>query len=131
MCTCLTRHPVHYYNWLNGIQHRDISLRNMMYRGDDESHACAVLNDWDLGIDAQGADTTHTGIEVTGTVPFMAIDLLTQQALDGKVAILYRHELVSLIWGLVWRVCCYDDGKLVRAVPQGIYRGRQRIYACF
>ena len=50
----------------------------------------------------------------------MAIDLLTQEALDSKVAILYHHELQSLIWVLVWRVCCYDDGKLVRLVPQGI-----------
>lgn len=92
-----------------------------MYRRNDQGHVCAVLNDWDLGIDAQGADMTHTGVEVTGTVPFMAIDLLTQKALDGKVAILYRHELESFIWVLVWRVCCYDNGTLVRAVPQNFH----------
>ncbi|KAI0656692.1 hypothetical protein C8Q70DRAFT_310531 [Cubamyces menziesii] len=107
----------HYHNWRNGVQHRDISLGNLMRRGKDEDPVCAVLNDWDLGNDAEDPNLTHTGFEVTGTVPFMAIDLLTQGALDGKVAILYRHDLEALIWVLIWVVCCYDDGKMVYTVP--------------
>ena len=92
-----------------------------MRRGKDEDPVCAVLNDWDLGNDAKDPNLTHTGFEVTGTVPFMAIDLLTQEALDGKVAILYRHDLEALIWVLIWVVCCYDDGKMVYTVPRGIH----------
>ncbi|KAI0657861.1 hypothetical protein C8Q70DRAFT_245141 [Cubamyces menziesii] len=116
----------HYHNWRNGVQHRDISLGNLMRRGKDEDPVCAVLNDWDLGNDAEDPNLTHTGFEVTGTVPFMAIDLLTQEALDGKVAILYRHDLEALIWVLIWAVCCYDDGKMVHTVPRGIYNWNVR-----
>ncbi|KAH9889565.1 hypothetical protein C8Q73DRAFT_737327, partial [Cubamyces lactineus] len=111
----------HYHNWRNGVQHRAISLDNLMCRGEDGDLFCAVLNDWDLGIDAKDANLTHTGLAVTGTVPFMAIDLLTQEALDGKVAVLYRHDLEAFIWVLVWAVCCYDNGKMVYTVPRGIY----------
>ncbi|KAJ8454491.1 hypothetical protein ONZ51_g12993 [Trametes cubensis] len=119
----LTRHLAHYYNWRNSVQHRAISLDNLMCSSEDGDLFCAVLNDWDLGIDhAKDPNLTHTGFEVTvRTVPFMAIDLLTQEALDGKVAILYRHDLEALIWVLIWAVCCYDDGKMVYTVPRGIH----------
>ncbi|KAI0323642.1 hypothetical protein GY45DRAFT_1264272, partial [Cubamyces sp. BRFM 1775] len=56
-----------------------------------------------------------------GTIPFMAIDLLTEKGLDGRVAVLYRHDLESLIWVLIWVVCCYDNGKMVYTVPQGFH----------
>ncbi|KAH9889101.1 hypothetical protein C8Q73DRAFT_794079 [Cubamyces lactineus] len=113
----------HYYNWRNGVQHRAISLDNLMCHGEDGDLFCALLNDWDLGIDhIKDTNSTHTGFEVTvGTVPFMAIDLLTQEALDGEVAVLYRHDLEALIWVLIWAVCCYDNGKMVYTAPQGIY----------
>ncbi|KAI0328333.1 hypothetical protein GY45DRAFT_1306993 [Cubamyces sp. BRFM 1775] len=90
----------HYHNWRNGVQHRDISLGNLMCRGEDKDPVCAVLNDWDLGIDAKDANLTHAGFKVTGTVPFMAIDLLTEKGLDGRVAVLYRHDLEAFIWVL-------------------------------
>ncbi|KAJ8474538.1 hypothetical protein ONZ51_g7141 [Trametes cubensis] len=118
----------HYYNWRNGVQHRAISLDNLICSSEDQDPVCAVLNDWDLGIDhAKDPNLTHTGFEVTvRTVPFMAIDLLTQEALDGEVAVLYRHDLEALIWVLIWAVCCYDNGKMVYTVPQGIYNWNVR-----
>ncbi|OSC99806.1 hypothetical protein PYCCODRAFT_1469938 [Trametes coccinea BRFM310] len=112
----------HYHNWRNGIQHRDISLGNLMCRGGDKDPVCAVLNDWDLGVDAEDPNTKHTGYEVTGTVPFMAVDLLTHKGLHGNVAILYRHDLEAFIWVLIWAVCCYRDGKMVYLSPQGIHK---------
>ncbi|KAI0323383.1 hypothetical protein GY45DRAFT_1264654, partial [Cubamyces sp. BRFM 1775] len=59
--------------------------------------------------------------KMMGTIPFMAIDLLTEKGLDGRVAVLYRHDLEALIWVLVWVVCCYDNGKMVYTVPQGFH----------
>ncbi|KAH9890130.1 hypothetical protein C8Q73DRAFT_706798 [Cubamyces lactineus] len=112
----------HYHNWRNGVRHRNISLGNLMCRSEEKDPVCAVLNDWDLGIDARDATLTHTGFEVTGTVPFMAIDLLTREAFDGKVAVLYRHDLEAFIWVLIWAVCCYDNGKMVYTVPKGLYK---------
>jgi hypothetical protein len=42
----------------------------------------------------------------TGTVPFMAIELLTQEAIEGKVKHMYRHDAESFIWVLTW-VCLH------------------------
>ncbi|CDO68843.1 hypothetical protein BN946_scf184805.g52 [Trametes cinnabarina] len=110
----------HYHSWRNGIQHRDISLGNLMCRGNDKDPVCAVLNDWDLAVDAKDPNTTHTSIEVTGTVPFMALDLLSEEAFRGNVAILYHHDLKAFVWVLIWAVCCYQNGKMIRTAPHGI-----------
>jgi hypothetical protein len=47
----------------------------------------------------------------------MAIDLLREQALEGKVENLYRHDAESLIWVLGWVCLRYEDGKLRRHRP--------------
>jgi len=57
-----------------------------------------VLNDYDLSSTRQDGPS---GNQRTGTVPFMAIDLLMEQALEGTVENLYRHDAESLIWVLV------------------------------
>ena len=96
---------------------------DLMYLRAQDGSVQGMLHDWDVALPDDSTDqSSNRGapLRLPSVVPFTAIDLLTQKALDGKVAILYRHELESLIWGLVWRVCCYDDGKLVHAVPQGI-----------
>jgi hypothetical protein len=53
-----------------------------------------VLNDYDLSslANVQGPQ----GNERTGTVPFMARELLTEEGQRGKVKHLYRHDLESL-----------------------------------
>ncbi|KAL1739238.1 hypothetical protein HDZ31DRAFT_77738, partial [Schizophyllum fasciatum] len=91
---------VHFLNWRNGIHHQDPSLNNLMCR--ERGHQkFGVLNDWDLAIDVSKPQT-HTGFEVTGTVPFMAIDLLSEEALSGQVKHLYRHDLEAMFYILVW-----------------------------
>ncbi|OSC99805.1 hypothetical protein PYCCODRAFT_1469937 [Trametes coccinea BRFM310] len=51
----------------------------------------------------------------------MAVDLLTSEALKGGVPVLYRHDLEAFIWVLIWTVCCFDNGTMIRAAPDGIY----------
>lgn len=38
------RRTAHYLNWLSGVQHKDLSLNNLMYRLED-GVVCGVLND--------------------------------------------------------------------------------------
>lgn len=42
----------------------------------DQENRRGIMNDWDLSFDREGA-LQHVGGERTGTVPFMALDLLT------------------------------------------------------
>ena len=68
-----------------------------------------VLNDYDLSSTQQDGPS---GNERTGTIPFMAIDLLEDEAIEGKVQHLYQHDAESLIWVLAWVCLRYEDGKL-------------------
>jgi len=95
--------------WMNGILHRDISPSNLMVYKNANGEWIGVLNDYDLSSTQQDGPS---GNERTGTIPFMAIDLLKEQALKGKVEHLYRHDAESLIWVLAWVCLRYEDGKL-------------------
>ena len=66
-----------------------------------------VLNDYDLS----SMKDCPTGRERTGTVPFMALDLLLDEAMEGKVEHLYQHDAESFIWVLTWITFQYKDGK--------------------
>ena len=72
-----------------------------------EGKIVGVLNDFDLASTQQSA----TGTERTGTVPFMALDLLEDDALEGHVNHAYEDDAESFIWVLVWISLRYDDGK--------------------
>jgi hypothetical protein len=65
-----------------------------------------VLNDFDLS----STQDTPSGQERTGTVPFMALHLLTKKGLSGQVKHLYQHDAESFIWVLTWISICYDNG---------------------
>jgi hypothetical protein len=52
-----------------------------------------------------------TGNERTGAVPFMAIELLTEQRSAGEIKHVYAHDAESFIWVLVWISLRYEDGK--------------------
>jgi hypothetical protein len=52
-------------------------------------------------------------------MPFMALDLLTKEAWEGKIARLYRHDCESFAWVLLWICCRYDDGEEIRNAPLG------------
>ncbi|KAH9990115.1 hypothetical protein BJV77DRAFT_919392, partial [Russula vinacea] len=103
----------HYRLWLGGVQHNDISVKNLMY--DRHEGNCGILNDYDLAhLDGQ---PRPSGFECTGTMPFMALDLLTDDAMDGKVERLYRHDCESFAWVLLWICCRYEGGKETRNAP--------------
>jgi serine/threonine protein kinase len=101
----------HYALWQAGVLHRDVSPGNLMWYWGEDGTLVGVLNDYDLSSLAtvQGPE----GNERTGTVPFMAIDLLTEQGQRGEVKHLYRHDLESFMWVLVWVSFRYKDGRLL------------------
>ena len=49
----------------------------------------------------------------------MALDLLTDDAWEGKIIRLYRHDCESFAWVLLWICCRYDDGKEINNPPSG------------
>ncbi|KAF8119507.1 hypothetical protein EV363DRAFT_1145673, partial [Boletus edulis] len=89
--------------WKKQVYHRDISPSNLMYQG----KILGVLNDFDLA----SIQETATGTERTGTVPFMALALLREEALQGNVRHACQHDAESFIWVLIWISLRYDDGK--------------------
>ncbi|KAL6300680.1 hypothetical protein BKA93DRAFT_711458, partial [Sparassis latifolia] len=81
----------HFRLWLHGVEHGDISLSNLMYDPDTQ---CGMLNDFDLTVIHEGpGERMPAGKMRTGTVPFMALDLLTLGYYGGKIARLYCHDL--------------------------------------
>ncbi|KAA1476852.1 hypothetical protein DENSPDRAFT_843973 [Dentipellis sp. KUC8613] len=92
------------------VLYRDLSLANIMFRRDKKKHASGVLNDWDLGevVPANQEDHIATSRHRTGTLPFMVMELLSE---DPPVHI-YRHDLESFFWILMWAALHLElDGK--------------------
>ncbi|KAH7325241.1 hypothetical protein B0J17DRAFT_633180 [Rhizoctonia solani] len=91
--------PAHHALFKRGILHCDISIGNLMY---DPITQEPYLIDADLGkkVDKLGAPSSN---HRTGTLPFMAIDLLV----EVPPAHLYRHDLESFFYVLVW-ICAED-----------------------
>ncbi|KAG2102524.1 uncharacterized protein F5147DRAFT_528067, partial [Suillus discolor] len=90
----------HHALWKGGVLHRDVSPSNLMVyhlRG----QYIGILNDYDLlSFECDGS----RGLKRIGTVPFMAVNLLSLAAMAGKVEHVYAHDAESLIWVLTW-VC--------------------------
>jgi hypothetical protein len=80
----------------------------MFYRG-ASGIVIGVLNDYDLS----SIRNVPSGQERTGTVPFMAMALLTDKGIAGQVEHLYRYDAESFIWVLTWVCLRYEDGKLL------------------
>ncbi|KAG2135350.1 uncharacterized protein EDB93DRAFT_1170796 [Suillus bovinus] len=99
----------HYALWDNGVHHRDVSPSNLMVYKTSDGRWIGVLNDFDLS----STGDTPSGQERTGTVPFMALDLLTKEAIKGQVKHLYQHDAESFIWVLTWVCICYEDGVFI------------------
>ncbi|KAG1721496.1 uncharacterized protein EDB91DRAFT_1275625 [Suillus paluster] len=84
---------------------------NMMFYETDKGVLMGVLNDFDLS--SLATTKGPLGNECTGTVPFMALDLLTEEGLRGEVEHLYRHDLESFMWVLIWVCLRYRKGVLL------------------
>ena len=71
-----------------------------------------VVNDWDMAsiLNDEGEVPTSTAKHRTGTIPFMARDLLESDPPPH----LYRHDLESFFYLLVWSTIHYDLKNKVR-----------------
>ncbi|KAI0337814.1 hypothetical protein BDW22DRAFT_1363584 [Trametopsis cervina] len=95
----------HYLLWANGYEHTDPSLENLRIRKVGET-PYGVLNDFDLAITP--GQSRGLG-ERTGTMPFVAVDLLCAEFWDkGSIERVYRHDLEGLLWVLAWIVLRLD-----------------------
>src|SRR5271170_3917635 len=56
----------------------------------------------------------QAGTNRMGTIPFMAIELLTNEYWNGSIERLYRHELEAFIWILPFVFLRYQNGKSQR-----------------
>ena len=72
-----------------------------------------ILNDFDL-INIRGKDSKG-GLRRTGTIAFMALQLIKPGVKSPRR--LYRHDVESLTWVLVW-ICLYFSGP--DDIPQGM-----------
>ncbi|KAG0699024.1 hypothetical protein DFH29DRAFT_855315 [Suillus ampliporus] len=97
--------------WKGGVLHRDVSPGNMMYYRTKKGVLMGVLNDYDLS--SLAIALGPQGNERTGTVPFMALDHLSLKGQAGGIKHLYRHDLESFIWVLVWVSFRYREGVLL------------------
>jgi Fungal protein kinase len=81
----------------------------------DKENNSGVLNDSDLSYWA--GNERHLGNERPGTLPFLALDLLADKAIDGPIARLYRHDAKSFAWVLLWICCRYEGGHEIHDAP--------------
>ncbi|KAF8217834.1 hypothetical protein K438DRAFT_1656778 [Mycena galopus ATCC 62051] len=105
------------YRWLYEeakIIHRDVSLTNLMYHEID-GDVYGVLNDFDLAL-RLGDMGDATSKQRTGTKPYMAIDLLV----DSPPNHLYRHDLESFLYVLVFLTCQIEGSDLAKWKDQTI-----------
>ncbi|KAK7680255.1 hypothetical protein QCA50_016764 [Cerrena zonata] len=105
--------------WSLGILHGDLSVTNLMV---DPENKKGILVDFDLATVAHN-DTIDAcplhGNDRTGTMAFMALELLREEGLQGKIPRLYRHDLESFCWVFLWICYCYDNGKFMIHFPFG------------
>ncbi|KAG6847845.1 hypothetical protein H0H93_005563 [Arthromyces matolae] len=98
----------HYHAYKEGrVLHRDLSENNLMFKHRPDGNVLGVLNDWDMAsrVDENGESQLSNATHRTGTIPFMARDLLV----DGTPPPhLYRHDLESFFFILVWAAVYYD-----------------------
>ena len=72
----------------------------------DDKRKVGILNNFDL---ARFADQTGaSGQDNTGTLPFMALDLLSEEGLRGEIP---RHEAESFTWSLICLCLATVEGK--------------------
>ncbi|KAF9461056.1 hypothetical protein BDZ94DRAFT_1264469 [Collybia nuda] len=96
----------HFHSYEEGkVLHCDLSENNLMCKREC-GRIQGVLNDWDMAspVDANGDVSPSTKSFATGTIPFMAYDLLG----ENPPPHLYRHDLESFMYILIWAAIHYD-----------------------
>ena len=69
-----------------------------------------VLNDFDLAR-WSAPDRQPNAKDNTGTLPFLALDLLNESSFKGLVRRLYRHDAESFTWCLIYACICMEKDK--------------------
>ena len=67
----------------------------------DDRRKVGILNDFDLARFRVADQAGASGQDNTGTLPFMALDLLSEEGLCGGIPRRYRHEAESFAWSLI------------------------------
>lgn len=83
-----------------------------MFRKKANNSHCGVLTDFDLSIPVTRVPTSKQ--QRTGTMPYMAIDLLQNPPTTTH---LYRHDLESLFYVIVVLTSRYDKGREMTENP--------------
>ncbi|KAG9111914.1 hypothetical protein FRC07_008002 [Ceratobasidium sp. 392] len=90
------------------ILHRDVSVTNLMVRINEPW--IGVLIDLDLAHEEKPVDVNNLGptsLYRTGTLPFMALDLLHDK---DEYSHYHRHDLESFVYVIAWIAGRYDNG---------------------
>ncbi|EJD02666.1 uncharacterized protein FOMMEDRAFT_167854 [Fomitiporia mediterranea MF3/22] len=94
------------------VLHRDISLRNIILAKTDPkdptSRMRAYLIDFDYALDLENPTQTLAEGARTGTLPFMALEMLEEESSNG-VPHAYYHDLESIFYVLCW-ICTSQEG---------------------
>ncbi|KAG8948447.1 hypothetical protein FRC03_000721 [Tulasnella sp. 419] len=98
-----TFHAIYYLDKA-GIHHRDVSAGNLGYRQLDCGRRLIKFFDFDH---ARKHGQQQSSRHFTGTLPFLAIDLL----LHNTTPYIVRFDYESMLWTSLWIVVCYEDGK--------------------
>ncbi|KAF6743443.1 hypothetical protein DFP72DRAFT_827813 [Ephemerocybe angulata] len=101
----------HHEAWKRGgVLHRDLSESNIMISRRGGGDPKGLLNDWDMASFVEALkDQTSSAHNRTGTLPFMALDIIYPTTLTVHPREhWYRHDLESFFWILVWAAIHYN-----------------------
>ncbi|EIN07688.1 hypothetical protein PUNSTDRAFT_135209 [Punctularia strigosozonata HHB-11173 SS5] len=108
-----TGHPLLCKGDSHTIEHGDTSLNNLTV---DPHTLGGVLPDFDLPrISDKNEESVPQGTGRTGTVPFMALDLLCEEYWEGKIERVYRHDLESFAWVIIY--LGYTNDETLKPLP--------------
>ena len=94
----------------------------------NEDLHCGVLSDFDLSISRRHPRVP--GTDRTGTIPFMALELLTDEYWNGEIERKYRHEMEAFIWVLPFVFLRYQNGESQQGTPVDPWM-TANYHACF
>ncbi|TFY57703.1 hypothetical protein EVG20_g8436 [Dentipellis fragilis] len=113
-----------YALWERGVPHSSPSLDKLMVKrrmtADGRTTHSGVTSDWDLAhVEGHSQDNRR---HRTGTLPFMALELLCDEYWDGKIERSYHHDLEALIWMLPWAFLRFEYGQEIKGAPLGKWK---------